>query len=420
MDDTGHQAPIAKSAGGVPLRWTWALTGVVLGATAGAGGGALYPPRYRAAAYLYLVGSRMGEVRMAASEVHVLSRTLATLMTDDSSLDALAAECALRGSDGEPVPPERLRDRIEVEQRHNTTLLEVAVEWSSAEVAARTANALADRTVERLASLNDRGLQEAVAALGQEAVRARQRWDDARAELAAFEEKEDVDLKRTELDTTRARILELEEESIATGLELAQARVDEASTRGLMGSIPEKRHEERSLVEDEAYRLLLEHAGGTGAADSLRLRMRSEEINPNYVHLEGSVAGLRVRIQALEFRLGAVRDELEDRRRRYRELTGEVIRLAQGREALTREVSARSAAYGATAERLENTRLGLMGQHQVARVAEKAVPPARPVRLTLRLAALGALSGLLVAILAALLAAARAHPGARPGPTPAS
>jgi len=371
---------------------------------------ALLSPRQYAATTTLLAFA--GQVPGSDSASESAGAALLPVLTNQQMLTDVVREYRLSEPPHALTPGSFRRRALEVDLQQGSDVVAVTVRLGQPELAARVANAVADRAVELARRVSLEAMQSRRGVIGQQLAQAEANLRTAREKLEAFKKTAQVELSRNDAETLlekRSRLTTLTVQIAADQARLLKAeeelgRHDQVrSARSVAKLLPpqdlpppdvaktaEKR--ERQEQEQEAQQRA-ERELGPGF--DLRPEATDPFVNPVHEYLDQQVSALRTRLAAatrerdeLQRRLGVGDDRLTALASLYEKETA--------LKALETEHEIASKTYVDFASTYEASRVELTGRSPQLVIIDRALSPEFPVsRNVARNAALGAFIALL-------------------------
>jgi len=361
----------------------WLVIGAVVGMLVGV------------AAWLARGVTYQGVVTLAVSQPRTSTPTVTIAsyraLFENYSIAVQAIKNAGLTRAGAPMTPERfLRYVLSVQERRNTSLIQIQIRLNDAELAANVANDVAGQAVLLARQLS---VGEGTMLRDQLKVQRDDAWksmQDAEKQLLDYKQANRLELLRTDVEALirqRQNLLGIE-----VDLSSEKARVSAATTEQTART--PKLTLDRRIDQDPT---MLE-AARTQAGDTrglVGLGLKTEELNPTYLRLDSEVAMSRARIAQLERQRQAILDAsgAEEKSGKLKELYLKEQGLAQ--LAADRDLARK--VYEDIALRYEHARADATSGSAQLQIADPAMPIRTPVSWSIAVwLALGAFCGALV------------------------
>jgi uncharacterized protein involved in exopolysaccharide biosynthesis len=357
-----------------------ALAGMVLGVCAWFISGATY---------LGVVTMVVIQPRTAPS---IVSTASYRALFENHSVALKAIEKAGLTDRGTPMTPQRfLRRVLTIQERRNTSLLEIQIRLRDPDMAASVANNVAEEALLLGRRLSEEDGMLLRAQLKSQRDDALKNLESADLKLLDYRQASRIELLRTDVDAM------IRQQQTLLGVEVdllsEQARVATATAE--QSARTPKLSLERRIDQDPT---VLEAARAQAGGDTrglLGLGLKTEELNPTYLRLDSEVALSRARIAQLERQRQAIVDIAETERKNG--MLSELYSKEMNLQRLEAERNLTRTVYQDVAVRYEQARTGAtVGSAQLL-ITDPAIPIRTPVSWSIWLwLAVGATLGTLV------------------------
>ena len=292
---------------------------------------------------------------------------------------------------GAPVAADQFGEVARVDQVAGTNLMQVRVRRADPELAAKVANALADRAIALNRRINQQEVVEARDYIKSQLDEASKRVADVQARFVDIQQRSQVDSLKKDAEVAidlRSKLLELQADIEKERAFLARSETDLAASQRLVTT---RRSIDRDPLLTEAAR---ERAPGTSL---LGLGLSEEQVNEAHSALDKQAAESRAKLAGLE----GQRKLLVDDKRLDRAILPILDKLYAGDVAVTRlkaEYEMVLKVYTDLALRYEDARIKVGGRGAQIQVVDTAVRPSQALpRRTVTSAWLAGLGGALAA-----------------------
>lgn len=350
---------------------------------------------YEAAATVMLSQSKIGErmepaaVSMATFQPLLQSHTIAASVIQELGLNKPPRKISVT----------RFVDRVvTVEPVRNATVFVVRASLDDPDLAARTANRVAEKAIEMSRKVSQQEALRSRDDLQQQRDEARTRMEQASEALRKFKETSQIELLRKDVDAMlgqRGELLALLIEIESEKAKVARGE-QQLAARQRIGTI------KKSIESDPA---LMESArrGSEPTASVLGLETRNEFVDPVYEDLDGEVARSRTNLAALERRKAQVVDvrkldatQLAGLTRLY-QLESQLVRLQMEQDLATDVYKKVATAY-------ETARVQVASRSAQLEILDRAVAPDAPAsRHVARNTLIGLIAGFVLAAFGAVV-----------------
>jgi uncharacterized protein involved in exopolysaccharide biosynthesis len=425
MHDTGRREPSYAAAGAPPpsdalhladhlerlWRFRWLLlVGPLLAGAVAYGVALTLTPEFLAVATLIVTPSKAGDQTTSSPPPDV--RNYRAFLQNQSLAAEVVREFHLNAAPASLTPQRFLDRHVNVQEVRGTNLVSLEVTLNEAQIAARVANAMAERAVTLSRSLEQREAVVARDIIKSQLDAARERLTQARGALATYQRGAQVDLLEKKMDVLMNQQAELQQlavdikgeraylqqaEQDLTQLEPVRSaqrsvqvapvgRPDPPVTRPRVASLADGR--QGSTIKPAGERLGSKRADSPrepgSPADTtpplpLHPRLRDDlidpYINPAYEMLQQDVMAVRSRLAQLEYK----RDEMLKSRAKDGQLAGlaEYYTRKTAENELKMQQDLAEKIYLDVATRYEQARLQIASRSAQLQVVDAALPPDR-------------------------------------------
>jgi uncharacterized protein involved in exopolysaccharide biosynthesis len=356
--------------------------------------------RYEATLMMAVNQSKIGEAESAA----VAAANFRPLIENHGIADAIITEFKLDAPPLELTRSDFLGDVLQVEELRNTSLIQLRVRLSDAELAARVANRVAAKAVDLARRLSQDEAVQARDYIKIQLDEANKRLTEAEQQLSARREGAQLDLLKKDVES----LLDERAELMKVEVKLAGARAKVQRAEEELAKRQRTQMLRRSIETDpammEAARAVQGSGTGPAPASVLGLQLRSEIVDEVFVSVDDLLATGRTEVADLEKqraqlagRGGALNvTRLPQLTELYKRET-EVARLETEHELAKR-------VYMDVANRYQGARLQVAARSAQLQVIDAALPPNGPLprRLVSR-TTMGLIIGLVLGVLLAFV-----------------
>lgn len=375
------------------LLWGRRLLLIVLtlmGALGGLAAGLRAPRTYEAQTVLGVSQSKLDETT-GGQPADALLGTFRSILTSQAIAREMVGDFRLNQPPHDMTAAQFLVRAITVEAIPSTTLLNLRVTLADPQLAAKVANAMAERSAAIGEALTLEEAVQARDAIAAQVKESRANLDRIAQQLEEAKKKAQIELREKDIEAILDQRTELRELTVeAAGERAALERAEaELAKRDRIDTLS------RSIDADPA---LAEAARSAGATNILGLTLTDQEVNPTYDNLDEEVALARARVADLERRVA----QLTKQHSLEESSLPLLSRLYEAQRRIARletDLEIARAVYIDVATRYEQARVQVASRSARLLVIDPAVPPTVPVsRHLLRNLVLGAVAGLLLAI----------------------
>lgn len=371
----------------------------------------LLPPVYETAA-VFLITRPKAEVQFTPGNEpkiktefvpEISLETYRDLLGDFSLKSEVIQKLGLKDK-GDPLAPEALGKRSQVEVVKNTSLIKLKVWGDDPEGVARIANTWAELFLARNASLTNRELSELKEIVSEQLAGARDSLAGAENALRDYREKGRIDFLEMAI-AERIRQMVAGESKLG---ELRIALKNEEAT--LKEAVSQLEQEDRVLVTSKsiADNPLLSKLGSETTGKSTRelvgIELKDEEVNPNFLRLKQEVSTSRKRISGLRASIEELQSQLPTARAELAELKIALAEESVERERLERKKKTAQDTHQVLAKKNEELRIAGAASLRTVKVASPAYVPTEPSGPVMwKNMALAGVIGLILAMASAFL-----------------
>ncbi len=276
------------------------------------------------------------------------------LLKSNELLNNLINKLHLVDSEGKIISPRSLTEKLEIERKEGTNIINLYVKSGDPEKAREIANVWADEYLEYTKKLIAGEIRGTGQFIQEQFEIASQQLNDIEEEIKEFKDKYNLDLMKQELSMKKSKLNKEKKELIDLGLKLKTKKETLKQLKHEISQQDQFITVSKAITDESLWQQELKDRN-TGKLDKKKLR--SQVINSIYQDLKKRIVNTNIEINSLQPKIEYLENSISKTEYEINTLKKEINQKELKLARLNRQLNIRQKAYNSLANRIEEARM---------------------------------------------------------------